>query len=145
MLFLVYAAELCPQSPSEPLLQVCLQCVCQTTSQANKPDAKTPKPDAKTLNLVSIQLLICCLQFLLWKHQTAIDAYMTAYMTTCPELGLQRSRAIFADQNLDPGRKHLNRRHVSDHPLVIHSNKLSVIGNRLAHKLRTSLSTVLFQ
>ena len=42
-------------------------------------------PDAKTLILVSIQLLMCCLQFLLWKQQTANDAYIT----TCPELGLQ--------------------------------------------------------
>ena len=37
----------------------------------------TNKPDAKTHILVSIRLLICCLQFLLWN------------MTTCPEVGLQ--------------------------------------------------------
>ena len=54
--------------------------VCQIASQTNQ-----YKPDAKTLILVSIQLLICCLQFLLWKQQTASDEYMT----TCPELGLQ--------------------------------------------------------
>ena len=46
--------------------------VCQIASQ-------TDKPDAETLVLVSIQLLICCLQFLLWKHQTANNAYMITY------------------------------------------------------------------
>ena len=43
---------------------------------------------------------------------------------------------------LGQGHKHLNRHHASDYPLVLHCNKLSIlIGNRLAHKLRTSLST----
>ena len=52
----------------DTLLHVCLQCVS---------NCFTDKPDAKTLVLVFIQLLICCLQFLLWKHQTTNDAYMT--------------------------------------------------------------------
>ena len=49
-------------------------------------------------------------------------------------------------KSLDLGRKHkhLNRRHVSDYPLVLHCNNLLVlVGNRLVHKLGTSLSTVL--
>ena len=52
--------------------------LCQIALQTNK-------PDANTLVLVSIQLLIFCLQFLLWKHQTASNVYMT----TRPKLGLQ--------------------------------------------------------
>ena len=52
--------------------------MCQIALQTNK-------PDVKTLVLVSIQLLIFCLQFLLWKHQTDSDLYMTIR----PKLGLQ--------------------------------------------------------
>ena len=43
-------------------------------------------------------------------------------------------------KSLDPARKCLNRRHVSDYPLVLHC--LVFVGNRLAHKLATKLSTV---
>ena len=53
---------LCPQLPW--LYSRLGYSVCQIASQTNK-----HKPDAKTLVLVSIQLLICCLQFLLWKQQ----------------------------------------------------------------------------
>ena len=51
---------------------------------------------------------------------------------------------ILPIKSLDPGCKSLNRRHVSDYPLVLHCNKLLILaGNRLAHKLGTRLSTVL--
>ena len=38
-----------------------------------------------TLILISIQLLICCLQFFLWKQRTTNDGYTTTRL----ELGLQ--------------------------------------------------------
>ena len=40
------------------------------------------------------------------------------------------NQAIFADQKLDPGRKHLNRQHANNYPLVLHCNKLLVLINR---------------
>ena len=40
------------------------------------------------------------------------------------------NQAIFGNQKLDPGCKHLNRQHASDYPLVLHCNKLSVLMNR---------------
>ena len=46
---------------------------------------QTNKPDVKTLVLVSFQLLMFCLQFLLWEYQTASNVYMTTH----PKLGLQ--------------------------------------------------------
>ena len=50
---------------------------------------------------------------------------------------------FFLIKSLDPGHKCLNRWHVSNYPLVLQCNKLLVIvGNRLAHKVGTSLSTV---
>ena len=54
----------------QPTCFYSVEYVCQIASQTNK-------PDAKTLALVSIQLLIFCLHFLLWKHPTASDVYMT--------------------------------------------------------------------
>ena len=61
----------------------------------------------------------------------------------CSRASKRNNQAIFVDQKLDPGCKHLNRQHASDYPLVLHCNKLSVlIGNRLAHKLGTILTTI---
>ena len=62
----------CPQFPCLfSLLRVCVKLLHRQTSIS--------------VMLVSIQLLICCLQFLLSKQQ----ATNNGYMTTCPELGLQ--------------------------------------------------------
>ena len=57
--------------------------VCQIALQTNwyKSDFKTLSPC-----MVSIQLLMCCLQFLRWKQQTINDGYMT----TCPAFGYLR-------------------------------------------------------
>ena len=41
-----------------------------------------------------------------------------------------KNQAIFGDQKLDPGCKHLNKQHASDYPLVLHCNKLSVLIDR---------------
>ena len=48
----------------------------------------------------------------------------------CSRASEGNNQAIFGDQKLDPGCKHLNRQHASDYPLVLHCNKLSVLMNR---------------
>ena len=59
-----------------------------------------------------------------------------------PEGNNQAIKHTFCSLDLGRKRKRLNRWHVSDYALVLHCNQLLVVGNRLAHKLGTSLSTV---
>ena len=71
-LLLPITKAFCPQSPCLfSLLWLCVKLLHRQTSIS--------------VMLVSIQLLICCLQFLLSKQQ----ATNNGYMNTCPELGLQ--------------------------------------------------------
>ena len=48
----------------------------------------------------------------------------------CSRASEGNNQAIFGDQKLAPGCKHLNRQHASDYPLVLHCNKLSDLMNR---------------
>ena len=48
----------------------------------------------------------------------------------CSRASEANNQAIFGDQKLDPGCKHLNRQHASDYPLVFYCNKLLVLINR---------------
>ena len=48
----------------------------------------------------------------------------------CSKASEGNNQAIFGDQKLDPGCKHLNRQHASDYLLVLHCNELSVLINR---------------